>query len=161
MKHAYNISRLRELFKYNPETGILTRAGRPSGTDASTGHLTTWVDGRNVGVHRIAWALHYGAYPELEVDHVNGNGTDNRICNLRLATSSENNRNRRLSDRNKTGVKGVFRVKAGKPWRVCIGYGQRRYYITQFDEFDDAVAHANEMRLKLHGEFANAGVGAV
>jgi hypothetical protein len=158
-----NVSRLRELFTYDPITGVLRRltgrnAGKVCGTKSNTGHLQVGVDGKITCVHRIAWAVYYGEYPSLEIDHVSGDGADNRLCNLRLATSAQNNRNRRLSTRNKTGIKSVFRVKWGKrsKWRVAIGYNGGKYYITHFDTFDDAVAHATQMRAKLHDQFARA-----
>lgn len=166
---TYDVSRLRELFSYDPASGILARlttrnAGKPCGTVFSTGHMNIYVDGKMVGVHRIAWALHYGEYPLLEVDHINGDGSDNRIRNLRLATSSQNNQNRRMSSRNRSGVKGVFQVKVHRGgdrryWRVSVGYGGGKYYITHFDCLGAAVKHSREMRLKLHKEFANMGGG--
>lgn len=156
IKHLYEVSRLREIFTYDRETGVLTRIGKgPAGTLFSTGHLQVFADGSCIGVHRIAWALVTGEYPTLEIDHINGDGTDNRWCNLRLATSSQNNQNRRISTRNKSGVKGVFRVKNGKPWRVAIR-ANGKYHITQFDDFDMAVLYAAELREHLHGEFARA-----
>lgn len=157
------VSRLRELFSYDAETGILTRlttdrAGQPCGTLFSTGHLQVSVDGKCAGVHRIAWALVHGEYPSLEVDHINGDGADNRLCNLRLATSAQNNQNRRLSTRNKTGIKGVFRVKWGSTriWRVAVGHNRGKYHITHFHCFGKAVRHANQLRAQLHHEFARA-----
>jgi hypothetical protein len=161
IKYIHDISTLKRAFRYDPVTGILyrrlKRSEKPCGCRFSTGHLQVSVAGRMAGVHRIAWALTHGEYPAVEIDHINGDGADNRLENLRLATSAENNRNRRLSSRNRTGVKGVFRVKRGKPWRVAIGYGQGKYYITQFDDFDEATAHAAAMRSRLHAEFANDG----
>jgi hypothetical protein len=162
IRHIHDVSRLRELFTYDHESGVMrrlttNRAGKQCGTLFDTGHMCVNVDGKMAGIHRIAWALYYGEYPLLEIDHINGDGADNRICNLRLATSAQNNQNRRLSARNKSGVKGVFRVKSGKPWRVCVGYGRGKYYITQFDDFDEAAEHASAMRRKLHSEFANDG----
>lgn len=162
-----DVSRLRELFIYDPISGELRRlttknSGKVVGTKFSTGHLNVGVDGRMTGVHRIAWALHHGECPMLEIDHINGAGADNRLCNLRLATSAENNQNRRLSTRNKTGIKCVFKVKWGKSWRwrVAVGFGGQKYAITHFACFGHAVRHANDLRAKLHGEFANTGVAA-
>ena len=156
-----DVSRLRELFTYNPTTGEMRRltgrnAGKACGTKFSTGHLQVGVDGKMTGVHRIAWALQYGEYPTLEIDHRNGDGADNRLCNLRLATSAQNNQNRRLSSRNKTGIKNVFRVKwnKGKAWRVAIGHDQGEYYITHFQCFGQAIRHAAQMRAKFHDQFA-------
>ncbi len=160
IRHLHDVSRLRELFEYNSVTGVLIRrsTGKPCGTLVSTGHLTVWFDGHGVGVHRVGWAIEHGEYPAVEVDHINGDGADNRLCNLRLATSAQNNQNRRLSTRNKSGIKGVFRVKWGKrkAWRVSVGHSQGQYYITHFECFGKAVKHANETRTKLHQEFARA-----
>lgn len=152
------VSRLRELFWYEPETGIVYRkttrfAGLPAGTLFNTGHLQVSVDGKMTGVHRIAWALHHGEYPTVEIDHINGIGSDNRACNLRKATSSQNNQNRRISRRNKSGIKGVFRVRG--TWRVSVGVNGT-YHMAHFQDFDLAAVYADELRCKLHGEFARA-----
>lgn len=166
IKYVLDVSMLRRVFRYDAESGLLYRRFRVGekqcGCLFDTGHLQVGVDGRMVGVHRIAWAIHYGEYPTVEIDHINGDGADNRICNLRLATSSQNNQNRRLSTRNKSGVKGVFRVKwnKGTKWRVSV-CADGDYRIEHFHCFGRAVKHASEVRASLHAEFANNGQQAI
>ena len=77
--------------------------------------------------HRIAWLLHYGAWPTNDVDHVNHDGHDNRIDNLRDVDKKNNSRNMKLSSRNKSGFTGVFWCEPMKSWRasycrVMVGY---------------------------------------
>jgi hypothetical protein len=101
MKPLPPIERLRELLTYDPLTGIFTRQSSRCSTAKkdptrliSTGYLQIYIDGRECKAHRIAWALYHGEDPyPMELDHINRNRTDNRIANLRLATSSENKKN--------------------------------------------------------------------
>ncbi|MBR0868936.1 HNH endonuclease [Bradyrhizobium tropiciagri] len=158
---------LREAFSIEPHEGRLIRrvatkhcaVGEEAGYSNSIGYRQVAFGGKIHSVHRIAWALYYGEHPAGEVDHINGDRSDNRLCNLRLATSSQNNQNRRLCSRNRSGVKGVFRVKQwndGSIWRVSIGHSGSKYYIRHFHCFGQAVKHSREMRAKLHQEFARA-----
>jgi hypothetical protein len=160
------VERLREAFSIDPEDGrLLLRTatkhrsiGEEAGYPNNIGYRQVMLDRKIYSVHRIAWALYSGEHPNGEIDHINGDRADNRLCNLRLATSSENNQNRRISSRNKTGIKGVFRVKwaKGKAWRVSVGHSCGEYHITHFQCFGKAVRHAHDMRAKLHGDFARA-----
>lgn len=162
-----NVESLRSVFSIDPDIGALihrigtrkSAAGTEAGYTNNIGYRQVAFRGSIYSVHRIAWVLYYGVAPDGEVDHINGDRSDNRKSNLRLATSAQNNHNRKLSSRNKTGIKGVFRVKRGKPWRVSIGHDRGKYYITQFECFGQAVKHANTMRAKIHSEFANTGMG--
>lgn len=166
------LERARELFAYDPETGILRSrlTNKQVGYKYTNGYLQYRIDHHVYGVHRIAWALHYGENPAQQIDHINNDHADNRIENLRLADNSQNNSNKLLDKRNKSGVKGVFRVKWSdrvtktSKWRVDVGHSGGRHYITHFDCFGQAVAHARQVRAELHGEFANNGyqpVGAL
>ena len=66
--------------------------------------------------HRVAWAIYYGVWPTGMIDHINGDGLDNRICNLRDVTHKENARNSRRKATNKSGCSGVMRDKHKKKW---------------------------------------------
>jgi hypothetical protein len=113
------VDRLRELFFYDPATGILTRrisisnglAGSPAGTSNKTGHMTVGVDRKLVYVHRIAWAMQTGAWPVGEIDHIDGNPRNNRLANLRDVDRATNMQNRRTADRDSgTGLLVAFRA---------------------------------------------------
>jgi hypothetical protein len=94
--------------------------------------------------HRVIWAIVYGEWPE-QVDHINGNRADNRIANLRAATSASNSRNMARSRLNSSGVSGVRWNRVEQRWHVviCAAANQRKF-IGQFKTFEDAVAARKE-----------------
>lgn len=154
--------RMKELFDYNPNTGVLVRrkssggrkAGSATGTPNAHGHLVCSVDDSLFYVHRIAWAIHYGRYPQKGIDHINGNKQDNRIANLRLATQSENLMNACLHSNNTSGCRGVYFNKTERRWVAEISAYGRRYILGRFKDKDKAaVAYAEAANL-YHGEFA-------
>lgn len=101
----------------------------------------------------------------IKVDHLNGNGLDNRrSVNLRLATNSQNASNRqRLNPNNKTGFRGVTWHKGVKKWCAAIGHNNQVFYLGSFPKFEDARAARLAAEEKFYGEFApryTAGVSA-
>src|SRR3990167_2235442 len=93
----------------------------------------------------------------LEVDHINGNGLDNRRKNIRLCTKKENMQNRRISINNTSGYKGVYYHKSDKRkkrWTVFIRTDDNRKFIGRFLTALDAAKAYNEAATKYHGEFA-------
>lgn len=101
-----------------------------------------------------------GKWPAWEVDHINGIKTDNRWPNLREATGSQNQGNRKLTKANKTGFKGVtlYITKKGiKRWKSQLTYRLDNYYLGYFDSPEKAHAAYCEAALRLQGEFANFG----
>lgn len=128
---------IRQLVSYEPETGLLfwkprdtswfngklrptnvwnTRyAGKQALSYISTyGYYCGAVLNYQLLAHRVVWAWHYGEWPILEIDHINRNRLDNRIENLRDVSHSENERNKSLSIRSKTGETGVYRTRSGR-----------------------------------------------
>lgn len=91
-----DLDRLRQVLRYDPETGKLfwinswSRSGKEAGTRTKQGYIRVTVDGVRIMAHRICYALHYGRWPIDELDHKNRIGTDNRIENLRLVNHSRN-----------------------------------------------------------------------
>jgi len=77
---------------------------------------------RHYMAHRLAWAFTHGEFPkeDEQIDHINGDATDNRIDNLRLVSMQENNRNKGLGRNNKTGITGVSWKKKYQKWYAFI-----------------------------------------
>jgi hypothetical protein len=91
------------------------------------------------------------------VDHINGNGLDNRRSNLRLCTNAENQHNARLRRDNTSGHKGVNWNSRDAAWQAQVMVNGRRTSVGYFKNLDDAVAAIKAARAELHGEFANNG----
>ena len=77
-------------------------------------------------LHHVVWAWHHGHFPTMQIDHINGNGFDNHIGNLREVSGSENKMNTLYTwkPNAKTGLPGVY--KNGSGYRIKVG--QHRYY---------------------------------
>lgn len=136
LRESVTADELRELFSYNPDTGVITRAkasGRfPAGSIPGSLHrklrASYWlilVYGRGIYAHRLAWFLHYGVWPINDVDHIDGDSLNNRISNLRDVVASENNKNLALPANNTSGRIGVYKEKTGK-WEAQINIQKKR-----------------------------------
>lgn len=164
-KHTISAEEARQLLNYDPETGTFTwrvgrgsaRAGSAAGTPKGNGYAVIKIYGKNYSAHRLAWLLTHGVWPENQIDHINGRRDDNRLCNLRLATWSENNRNAKRRSDNTSGVKGVSFDKARDRWLARIKTDGYDRYLGRFDTPEEAHAAYCKAAAELHGEFANFG----
>jgi hypothetical protein len=142
---------LRQLLDYDPTTGLLTwrrrdgqkrwntlYAGKPAFATKVHGYMTGRLFGENVRAHRVLWALHFGQDPNGQIDHINGQKSDNRIENLRLTDAGGNARNRPLRKDNRTGHSGV-RPHRGK-YRVNIRFNGELTHLGTFEDLETAVA---------------------
>lgn len=90
-------------------------------------------------LHRVVWLIMTGEWPQSLIDHRNLDGLDNRWCNLREATKSQNSQNTKIRRDNKSGYKGVFFVPQRGMWRADIRLPHVRKHLGFFD--DPAEAH--------------------
>lgn len=91
------------------------------------------------------------------VDHINGNGLDNRRRNLRLCTHAENVRNRGTFRNNSTGVKGVVWSKYHQKYQGQLRLDGKTVHVGYFSSIEDAEIAVRERRESLHGAFARHG----
>lgn len=154
------IEELREYLDYEPETGVLrwkkasghVGAGAIAGGLCGNGYRYIRFKRTRLLNHRVAFALHHGRWPHPYCDHADGNPLNNCADNLRECSASENRRNSRISQRNRSGIKGVDKFSASR-WRVRVQLGER-VHAKYFRRLEDAAAYVKQLREQLHGEFA-------
>lgn len=128
-------------------------AGTRAGASHVRGYRQIGLEGFGMfGEARLAWLYMTGKWPKDEIDHINGDPSDNRFANLREATSSENKANRRVQDTSRSGIKGV-RFKNGK-WLASVKKDGRSVHLGSFASAEAAsAAFACAVKL-VRGEFA-------
>lgn len=112
---------VRSLFRYDCETGKVYRHdGKEAGTTNGQGYRQISIKSKIYPTHRLAWLMAYGAWPSGDIDHINGDRQDNRLCNLRDVSHSRNLFNRRAhASHNKARLLGVSPHK--NKWRAHLG----------------------------------------
>lgn len=161
----------RQLLTYIPETGELIwkrppgrkiKAGAIAGTVSRkrgerTAYISVMIYRKHYRAHRLAWLITHGRWPTEFIDHINGNGLDNRLCNLREATRAQNKQNAPCQSNSRTGLKGVVINKLSGKFTARIGHFGRSLYLGTFDTPEDAHKAYRDAADILHGEFANYG----
>ena len=151
-------ARLKELLDYNPDTGVFTwrksrgcvAAGSVAGCMDAKGYLRIRVDGKKYANHRLAWLYVYGEFPADQLDHINRVRNDNRICNLRTATQTENHQNTRKPRTNTSGVVGVCWDKSRGKWIAQITTNGRCKHLGYYGAIEEAAAARAAGKAKYH-----------
>jgi len=164
-------ARLQELFDYrdgwlyfkvNLVAGGKNKfIGEKAGYPTANGRIALRIDGYACLVHRLVWAWHFGQTPvDMDVHHINGDRSDNRIENLRLASHSNTTAAAGLSKSNTSGLKGVsFCTERGK-WVAQITVNYRNIPLGRFDTKEQAHAVYCAAADKYFGVFANFGISS-
>lgn len=132
------------------------KVGAKAGYLNQIGYFQTQVNGKLYLNHRLIFLMHHGYLPQY-LDHIDGNTLNNKIENLRAATLTQNQYNRKLNKNNSSGVKGVWWRKDIKKWRVSFKINGKEKSFGVFDNLELAELVAQEARTKYHGAFVNHG----
>ncbi len=114
-------------------------AGKEALTKMNIGYRCGTLLYQAVLAHRVIWKWMTGEEP-VEIDHINGNRSDNRWLNLRNVTATENRKNAARRSDNKSGENGVFFNSQHGKWQAGLNVDGRYVYVGRFDDFDAAVA---------------------
>jgi hypothetical protein len=144
---------------YDYITGLLYKRSAGSelvliGFDDIKGYKKVSILEKDIMIHRVAWFLFYREWPTNQIDHINRIKFDNRICNLREATSSENNINKPNQSNNTSGYKGVMYEKSSGKWIAYIGYNNKTIKIGRFINIEDAIKARLDKEKEFYGEFS-------
>lgn len=160
------LSYLNSLLNYDKETGIFTwkikptrkiAAGVVAGRYGAYGYLRIGIKGSDFYSHRLAYYMGNCENPNnLEIDHINGVRDDNRLCNLRLASRSQNGHNTNSHKDNKIGIKGISYNFSRKRYEAEFMKNGKRFRI-RCSELEIAEQILKEERVKAHGAFTNHG----
>jgi len=175
----------RQLLRYDPETGLTywkqrgpelflgglgarsaewrannwnsRHSGKLTASWTRNGYKVLPVLGKIHAAHRVVWAIHYGVWPHGQIDHINGDPSDNRIINLRDVSAGENARNKRVRSDSSSGVAGVERTPSKKnPWRAFISIKGRRAHLGVFSSLAEAKMARDNAKL-AYGYHPNHG----
>lgn len=174
---------LNKMFEYEPATGRLIWKDYPAELEPSNQFLKSFkkrflgeeagyiskekrrqsnyrivhIKGKNYKAHRLIWCIVYGKYPIEGIDHINHNGEDNSLKNLRAASNADNRKNLSLSRANKSGVTGVCWHKQAKKWAAQVMYNGKKRHLGYYVSLEEAAQVAKKAREEL-GFHPNHGV---
>ena len=177
----------KKMVAYDPESGSLTwlliegekskiwqirrirAVGRIADKTTPEGYRRIRLKNQNWLSHRIVWLLFYGEWPNDEVDHIDGDGLNNKISNLRIATSQQNKWNSRVHKSNKLGMRNIFIPSRPQRKKYCVQFmhyeggkgGRGKYlYKKSFETLEKAVEARDAVAARLHGPYTKLIAGS-
>lgn len=115
--------------------------GDAAGTLTPTGYISITLNGKKYRAHRIIWEMLKGTIPQnMQIDHIDGVRTNNKINNLLLTTNAGNHKNMAQRVDNTSGTTGVTYCKRTKKWKAYIKYQSNLKHLGCFENLGDAVA---------------------
>ena len=158
MGNVKDFERMKKMLDYDPDSGVFTWKTNPSkrhplkgkraGYQKKNGYRRIIFKGVEYLEHRLAWYFVTGEMPRI-IDHLDGNPSNNKFCNLENGGIRENGKNRKIGTNNKSGHLGVHFSKKDKSWIARIG----RHYIGSFKNKADAISARKEAeRLNCYKE---------
>lgn len=150
-----------KFIEYDAETGVFkwkvsrkghVRAGMIAGARKPNGYISIRINKTDYLAHRLAWMLtHEDPGEDMQIDHINGERSDNKIANLRLSSHQQNRWNSKPRSHNKSGVSGV--KARGKKWVARIKTEGKEIWLGTYSTIEEAKAAYDEAALELRGEF--------
>jgi hypothetical protein len=121
------------------------------GSKNSAGYLLISVDSKTFVAHKLAWIISNGNIPKgLQIDHINRNRSDNRLCNLRILSNMENCHNQTFRCTNASGYTGVYWHNQSKKWRSKITVNYKHIDLGGFDTPEEASLKYIEAKKIYH-----------
>jgi hypothetical protein len=167
VRKELTVERLRELLHYAPETGVFTwrqdrrcgrsasvlvvKAGDVAGCIAPDRRVLISVDSKRYKAHRLAWFYVTGAWPNNDIDHRDGDSTNNRWSNLRDVPHGVNMENiRKARPGSSSGLLGVSWHPASKSWHARISIGNRGKSLGYYKTPEEGHKAYLEAKRRLH-----------
>ena len=145
-QNLYLVRRLKKCFRLNSKGELIrlrymasnAKAGDiVRGSKHSEGYRVMGFENRILYVHRVVFALKHGYFPHF-IDHKNRNPADNRLSNLRASSPMHNQKNRKLSKKNKSGINGIYFATKEKKWKIQLRENGKRLNLGTFKNLKTA-----------------------
>jgi hypothetical protein len=157
-------ARLHELFDYRDDGNLIwkvrlsdrNKIGKVAGSfSKSNKYYHCRIEGKTYRLHRLIFLYHHGYLTlGMDIDHIDGNSSNNRIENLREVTGSQNQWNRKKNVNNTSGIKGINWDKRKSKWVSRVMVNNKPIFLGRFDTLEEATVAVENAREKYHGEFA-------